>query len=333
MTVSTQCEHYLKQFSEGEFRPPYGVPQRARELSSTFRRSLENGAAKLMGKSSRPFATSHNNWGGTLQGPSVKLGFGQLWQKSLPTALVILVVILTGSWIVISRMRRNSRVERPFTCAARSGLRDIQVTWYFDDSAENVATGKDYKVITHNPAEQTYLGIVGRRLRSSQHSLETNGSSSVVWPSENSSADIPVTQQSRRGSRVSKVHLSHTNGNNNQEDENVIELRGMGKRRNFFGPKTGGFIRLAPWRSAKYEADGLLEKDKRKGKTRQALAQMGIGAVSLVGGKSIDDLFLEELLSTSNSLAHRKRTVPQRAGDCLAGLVTNEVPTGKPQIM
>ncbi|KAL9629004.1 MAG: hypothetical protein Q9164_007062 [Protoblastenia rupestris] len=233
----------------------------------------------------------------------------------------------------MSRMRNKSRVDVPFTSAARSDLRDIQVIRYFDDAPQQITSGQGYRVLTHNPEEQHYLGKVRKRLRSSQHKIGDNDIDSAAWASENSSADTLVTQGSQCSSTPSKVSLRHVKDNDKKEYDGVIELPARGKTRNFFDPKTGEFIHLAPWRSTHDEEKESGVKIKERRKAKPALAQMATGAGALAGGKNADDLFLEELQDTVIPKIPQKKKIPQRAGDCFAGLVTNEAPTGKPHML
>ena len=334
MTLSPQCKSYMSQFSDGRFEPPYGLPRRDLRISSSLKRNLGSASVDLYQTTSQVLINLFHKSNATRNSsPIDEQAPKQLVSGKWQMAFVTTMVIAVGAYVVMSRMRNKSRVDVPFTSAARSDLRDIQVTRYFDDAPQQVTTGQGYRVLTHNPEEQHYLGKVRKRLRSSQHKIGDNDTDSAAWASHNSSADTLVTQGSQPTSTPSKVSLRHMRDNDNEEHDGAIELPAQGKTRNFFDHKTGEFIHLAPWKSAHDEEKESGGKVKERRKAKPALAQMAIGAGALAGGKSADDLFLEELQDTVIPKMPQKEKISPRAGDCFAGLVTNEAPTGKPNML
>ena len=320
MTTSPRCDHYLGKFSEGLFEPPY---------SARVKRNLDQGAAVLMRWGSRGWDYYQRRWSSASStDPEEDVESHAIFLNSLVAAIATCVVFVVG-YLAMIRSVRHARVDGPFTSAARSDLRDIQETGYYNDEPEEVTTGQGYRFIRHIPEKQHYLGHLRQRLRKFRRINSPGDHDQLVWASHNSSADTLVSQAGRRGSVPSKINLRHTNNDDSEEHEGVIELPARGKRRNFFDPNTGEFIHRAPWTQDQEDDSG--DEAKKKGETMQAFAYMATGAVAFAGGKNIDDLLLEQLQKTDAGDFELRRRIPQRAGDCLAGLVTNESPTGRPQ--
>ena len=322
-------------FTDGALEPPYELPKRDIEVPGRLWRHLK---PEVIERIRRQGDTAimygglgvsrwREFWGLKPYG-WVEESPEPMFSPSVKIGLITGFLILAGTVLIMKRMRRKANIDGPFTSAAKSDLRHVRVTRYFSDAPEEVTSGEGYRVLKHNPDEQHYLGQLRQKIRSSQQSGATSQQGSVNWTSHNSSADTLITQGSRRGSVPSKVNLRHSIDNDNEEHENVIELPAKGKTKNFFDPNTGEYIHLAPWKSTEYEDENSDDEDISKGEIRKAFAQMTTGAVALAGGKNIDDVFLEEMEKWA---VPQKQAVPQRAGDCLAGLVTNEYPSGRPQ--
>ncbi len=246
---------------------------------------------------------------------------------------IISVLLLFGLWF-FWRARGKSKDEEVFTSAARSDHSDLHFTRHYDDGAQTIS---GQGVITkQKPEDENYPGEVRRRLRTSEdrESQDTNSVSETSWASHNTSADTLVApwQGSRRASTVSLRDRSK-----NEKHEGLIELDVAGKRKAFFKPSTGEFFHISPWKSTHSDSEDSDDDDRfgrkaeEKHSTHRALGQMVAGGVSWAVGKRVDQELAERLQRKVDNRKHRQP--PQRAGDCLAGEVTNEWPTGKPTIV
>ena len=324
-------------FSDGKLEPPYGLPKRAFEISGRLKRYLKTEAVDDIRKQSDAMIMYsgfvHSRWREWLGfEPLVLESLEPMFSQSVKIGSMTCFLILVGSVFIMRRMRRSSNIDGPFLSAAKTDLRHISITRYFSDAPEQITSGEGYRVLKHDPDNHHYLGQLRQQIRSSQQSGAEGSQSSVNWSSHNNSADTLVTQPSRRGSVPSKVNLRHSVDDDDEEHEGVIELPAKGKTKNFFDPNTGEFIHLAPWKSTEYEEQDPDDEEISKGEIRKAFAQMTTGAVALAGGKRIDGVFLEEMEKwESTAVLQGQGLPPQRAGDCLAGLVTNEYPSGRPQ--
>ena len=342
LTIDTsQCHEYVEKFYEGKMKPPYNFSKRAIEATRIFEKALKVRARKIMQRTAKASSVSLPTLHAFLRR---SLGLPETEESSNPQniqpikiAIATGFVLFVGSLFVLRRMQDHARVEAPpFTCPGRSDRQRVRVERHSSDAQEQVTLDDEYEMLKHNPNEQDYLGQVRQQIRNSQQIDMTTSQESVDWASHNSSADTLITQNDRRRSTPSKINLRHSidNGHKEQESvihEGVIELPAKGKTKNFFDPTTGEFIHLAPWRSNEYEDEDSDDDEVAKGQVKQAFAQMTAGATALAGGKIIDERFLEEMEKWQSGAMEQKQRPPQRAGDCLAGLVTNEYPTGKPQ--
>ena len=333
---SSQCDAYTEKFTKGRMKPPYEISKRVIETAGKVKRYLMMREGDIVQETARASTTflptgrirqgQSLGWQETEDGTSNPKTF-----QSVKIAITTAIVILAGSWCILRRMRRNANVEGPFTSLVRSDLHRVELKRYFTDAPEQVTSGDGYKVLKHNPDEKHYLGQLRQRIRNSQQSNMSTSQKSVDWASHNNSADTLVSQNSRRRSTPSKINLHHSIASDNVEYEGVIELPAKGKTKNFFDPKTGEFIHLAPWRSNAYEDENSEDDEVAKGQVKQAFAQMTTGGTALAGGQTIDQKFHEEMEKWQSQAEEQKQRIPQRAGDCLAGVVTNECPTGRPR--
>ena len=236
---------------------------------------------------------------------------------------------MTGT-LLVWYSRVKSKSEEVFTSSVKSNL---QFTRHHDDGQETVS-GQGV-VIKQRPEDHDYPGEPGeirRRIRSSQdesvQDRRSIGESS--WSSNNASSRtlVPSVKESRKSSIVSLQDHS-----SNEKHEGLIELNVRGKRKAFFKPSTGEFLHISPWKSThsddndSSDDERMKRKAEEKNSTHRALGQMVAGGVSWAVGKKLDDKLAEKLEEKNH---HNWRQPPQRAGDCLAGVVTNEWPTGRP---
>ena len=230
------------------------------------------------------------------------------------------ITVILGA-ILLLFARRRSRDGQPFQSSARD---DILVTRHNEKGTETVA-GQGVRVIKHNPNHNHYPSDLRRRIRSSQPEDENEPGEAAAWQSINSSFDTLVNPLI--ASNPSKVSI--TDRSANEKHEGLIELETTGDNKTFFDPETGEFIHLTPWRSPQKRDnesnDNHSGKAATRGDTPRALVRMATGLVAWAGGKEVDDALMRKITDAEN------RNIAQRAGDCLAGLVTNEQPSGWPQ--
>ena len=129
------------------------------------------------------------------------------------------------------------------------------------------------------------------------------------------------------GRSESRVSLKdHSSGENH---EGLIELQINGRTKAFFKWETGELFHLKHWNRQRdgYSSDS--ENSVSNGE--MDFAETSPEDSVLAKGKTIIDKCSEQL-----QLEHEKWHIghshaTQQAGDCLAGLVTNQLPTGMPQ--
>ena len=244
---------------------------------------------------------------------------------------VIMVTVTLGIGILLVwYFRGKVKGEEVFASSVKS---NVQFTRHNDDGHETIS-GQGI-VIKQGPEDHDYPGDPGeirRRLRSSQDGGFQDASSigQSSWSSNNTSARtlIPSATESRKPSVVSLQDHS-----SNEKHEGLIELNVRGKRKAFFKPSTGEFFHIPQWKSTHSEDEDSSDEERMKRKaeeknsTHRALGQMVAGGVSWSLGRRLDDKLAEKLEEKNH---HSFRQPPQRAGDCLAGEVTNEWPTGRP---
>ncbi len=235
-----------------------------------------------------------------------------------PLFLAFTTVVIGA--ILLAFARRRSRDREPLQSAARN---DVLVTRRHGKGTETV-TGQGVRVIKHNSDHNHYPNHLRRRIQSLQVEDKNIHDEVAAWQPINSSSDTLVNPLT--GPNPSKVSI--TDRSTNEKHEGLIELDTTGDNKTFFEPETGEFIHLTPWRSPHKDDDESNDdhssKATTKGDIRRAIPRMAIGLAAWAGGKDVDDL-VEKITDAEN------KKIPQRAGDCLAGLVTNELPSGWPQ--
>ena len=234
-----------------------------------------------------------------------------------PLFLAFTTVVLGA--ILLAFARRRSREGEPLQSVARN---DVLVTRHHEKGTETV-TGQGVHVIKHNPDHNHYPSHLRRRIQSVQAEDENDPDEAAAWQPINSSSDTLVNPLT--GPNPSKVSI--TDRSANEKHEGLIELETTGDNKTFFDPETGEFIHLTPWKSPNKDDesnDDHSSKAATKGDITRTIPRMATGLAAWAGGKDIDDV-VEKITDAKN------KRIPQRAGDCLAGLVTNERPSGWPQ--
>lgn len=237
--------------------------------------------------------------------------------------LVCAVLVLGGLLLVFAR--RKSRVGGVFHSPARS---DVQVTRHNQGGTETI-TGQSVKIKKQNPEDYQYAGQLRQRIRNVQNQNENDSKDDAAWQPYNSSTDTLVNPLT--GSNPSKVSI--INDSADEEHKGLIELETTGGNKAFFDPETGEFVHLTPWKSTHSDGEGSddnhsLKADDR-GSIKSALAHMATGGAAWAGGKEVDDMLKMKIREADRRI--EKVEIPQRAGDSLAGQVTNERLSGWPQ--
>ena len=105
-----------------------------------------------------------------------------------------------------------------------------------------------------------------------------------------------------------------------------------GNTKAFLHLETGEFFRLKHWkRQHNDDSVSSSDSDNPPSIEEKDFAQRGHGASALAKGKAVKVKLIEELQLEHETWRNRHSHAMQLAGDCVAGLVTNEFPTGKPQ--
>ena len=245
--------------------------------------------------------------------------------------LVLLATLMGTVLLLIGLLfwmaRGQTRTEDVVASAARRAPSDVQITRHHDDGPETVS-GQGI-VIKERPHKD--FDLPAKRLGRDLQDHQGQSHSRVPdWSSYSSSAETLVTPWNSP-KRASKVSLHDHSAN--EKHEGLIELDVAGKRKAFFKPSTGEMFHLAPWKSTHSSDEDsddesrLKSKAAEKNSTHRALGQMIVGGVSWAAGKRIDKKVAEKLQEHE-----KRRQPPQRAGDCLAGEVTNEWPSGRPHL-
>ena len=232
--------------------------------------------------------------------------------------------IVVGA-ILLAFARRRSTDGEPLQSAARN---DVLVTRAKGKETETVAE-QNVRVVKHNADHDHYPGHLRRRFQPLPVEDDKGASEVAAWQPINSSisSSSETLVGPLAGSDPQKVSI--TDQSANETHEGLRELETTGDIKTYFDDETGEFIHLTPWKSPHKDDDE--SKGNHSGKaatnkdTMHAFVCMATGLSAWAGGKDIDDALAREIADAEN------KKIAQRAGDCLAGLVTNERPSGWPQ--
>ncbi len=259
-------------------------------------------------------------------------------QFTLTSLVLIAAMALAVAGMLIQIGRRKVRTVPPFTSSARSGHSHVQITRYDDSGSKTVSA---QGMIVKEKPEEDQLAHLERHMHHSQDHGQDLGDDADWYFSNNTSAETLVApwKDLRKPSNVSVLDKSA-----NEKHEGLIELEVAGKTKAFFKPSTGEFIHLKPWKSTHHSGSDSDSDERRfkakaeeKGSVYRVLGQMFTGGVSWAAGKKVEKVLVEGLQKEGviwgeEGLRHRRQP-PQRAGDCLAGEVTNEWPSGRPTLV
>lgn len=252
--------------------------------------------------------------------------FSSNFHRALKISKTFYLLFLTFTMVVLGAVllafaRRRSRDGGTLQSPARN---DVLVTRHNEKGTETVA-GQGVRVIKQNPDHNHYPNHLRRRIQPLQPEDKNGPSEIVAWQRINNSSDTLVNPLT--GSNPSKVSI--TDRSANEKHEGLIELETTGDNKTFFDPETGEFIHLTPWRSPHKNDNESNDDHSNKAATRgditRAFARMATGLGAWAGGKEVDDVLVRKITDAENN------NIAQRAGDSLAGVVTNERPSGWPQ--
>lgn len=261
--------------------------------------------------------------------------------NSLHIAFVSLVLIgaiaLAVVGLLIQIGRRKSRTVPPFTCPARSEHSHIQITRHYDSGSE---TFSGPGMIIKEKPEGDRLVQFQRDMRRSQDHGQDLRDADWHWYNDTSAETLVAPWKDTR----KPSHVSVLDESANEKHEGLIELQIAGKTKAFLKPSTGDFIHLKPWKrsddgssGSESEEEWLKPKAEEKGSVHRVLGEMLAGGIMWAVGKSFQKPTMEGLQRENGIWGEeglrRRRQVPQRVGDCLAGEITNECPSGKPTLV
>ena len=297
-TSSTECQQI---FAQGVTRSPYHLGKRILRRASSFVVKVKRAELQTLSNSfHQALRISETFW---LLAP-------------------VFATVAIGA-ILLAFARRRSRDGEPVQSAARS---DILVTRVRGKETETVAE-QDVRVVKHNADHDHYPGQLRRRLQQEENVKGASGVAAGHTINSSISSSSETLVNSLPGSDPQRVSI--TDRSANETHEGLIELETTGDNKTYFDPETGEFIHLTPWKSPHKDDDE--SKDNHSGKaatkkdTARAIALMATGIGAYAGGKDVDDALAREITDAEN------RRIAQRAGDSIAGLVTNENPSAWPQ--
>lgn len=247
-------------------------------------------------------------------------GFGRVGNWTLAT---LSALVMAGG--VLALLRSRSSEEVVFTSAAKSDG-GVKVTRHYAGGPETTQTEGPVQITRLHPPEDQSPGALRRRIIQDRYRQEEgilcNEGGFPYEPSlNNRSEDTLVADWTESNSR----EVSIATGPDEGLHEGLIELKPTKNTKNFLDPNTGVSYHMSPWKSTHDgDEDGKLSlhfKSKPEGTVKHAILGMSVGGAALANGKTLEDKIAQVL--------EKKVHVPQRAGDCLAGEVTNEAPTGK----
>lgn len=250
-------------------------------------------------------------------------------------------------------MVSRSRTEPVITSQAHT---EVEVTRHYSEGAETISSDGPLRFTKEYPGDHHPLGELRRRLlrdraqEGRRGSVDHDGHLSNL-DSNNSSTNTLV--DSWTGSEISKVSI--TTGHDDRHHEGLLELRLTDSANHFLDPKTGEFIHLTP---SKCTLDGG-DKDSaskvklKHGDVSLAVAKLGAGSAAFTS-KQIDEKTLamekkkrakgirgvkeegerklaREIKEIKEKKEAKEKTL-QRAGDCITGDITHEIPSAMPTL-
>ena len=235
-------------------------------------------------------------------------------------AIIIGTTLALGGLILVVALR-NARSTEVFTSPARS---DIQITRPKDSGSKTV---KGQGIIEkHDPEDHPNLDRLRKRIGASQDQ-DNLMKNTAPFQSTNSSSTTLVNA-------CSKPQVSLRNRSSGEDHKNLVELQINRNTIAFFKPQTSELFHLKHWGGQHSDySDSSSDRDNPVSLEGDFIAPASPGASALAKGKAVRGKWMEELqLECENWRTKHPHATLQQAGDCLAGLSTNEPPTGRPQI-
>ena len=255
------------------------------------------------------------------------LAFGLAKTSALAAFLAFAV-----AWVILISLRSRSVGEEIFQCPGSRPSEEVvftspvrsegtvKVTWHYPEGSETVEPDGPVQITRRRPREHQDIGEVRRRIIHQEISEEDNypglDGGLVGLSNLNTSGDTLVDAWTESNSKKVSIGIS----SDETPHDGLIELKHTGSTKNFLDPDTGASYHLSPWKSTHSDDEddepSLKAKPKVEGAVKRAIVKMGVGGGALASGKAIEDQIGDAL--------QKKERIPQQAGDCLAGEVTNE---------
>ena len=214
--------------------------------------------------------------------------------RNIRTPAIIISTTIALACLIFKVTHRNARLNEVFANPVRS---DIHIPRHSDSGPEVVA-GQGI-IEEHKPEDHDDLGQLRKRIRASQ-TQDSLMEGTAPFQSTNGSSTAPVN-------KYKKPKVSLENRSSGEKHKGLIELQMNGSTKAFFKPETGEFLHLNHWKHQHSDDSGLFpDGGNPLNSEGESCAQTGLGTSALAKGKAVKDR-------------------------CLAGLVVNELPTGKPQ--
>ena len=235
----------------------------------------------------------------------------------MSTPMIVITATLALGALVLLVARQHARSTEVFTSPARS---DIQIVRR-EDSGPKIVAGQAV-IERHHSKNHDKLGQIHKRIRAALHRDRLREDMTTIQPT-NSSSNTLV--DGRNGSEVALKDRS-----SGEIHEGLIELQLNGKTKAFLSTDSGVFFRLKHWKGHHSDdSDSSSDTDTLLGNVDDFARKPG--AAVLAKGRAAKDKWIEELELATESWHNRHSHPMQQAGECLAGLLTNERPGSKPQ--
>lgn len=239
--------------------------------------------------------------------------------QNISTPAMIISTTLALGVVILIMARRNARATAVFTSPARS---DIQIT-HHDESGPKTTTGQGI-IERHKPEDHQNLDLLRKRIRASQDQ-DSLMKDTASLQSTNSSSTTLVDGSS-------KPHVSLEDRSSGEKHEGLVEVQLNCKTKAYFRIETGELFHLKHWeRQHNHDSNSSSENDNPNSNGEQDYAETSPGASALAMGKAVKDKWIEELQHEHEKWHIKHSHATQQVGDCIAGLLTNQLPTGKPQ--
>ena len=265
------------------------------------------------------------------QTTSVAPRYGALRSELLSKSTIIITLaivcplcaLLLFGFAIIVCMRPQAPQRRSQGSAARIE-RPIDVVRTSKPEAATTSVERPFEIKIQYPSRERIFKQIRRRLRKQRDTDEESVSGSSDQDSRISSSETLLDEFKEHHDSSRRVSLTTDTGEHHQEG--LVELDSKDDTRKFVDLNTGETFYISPWKSTP-ESDGEdhnhelfhhKSADIPAGTIKRAIAEMVTGAAALGEGKTVEDLLVEK------SKQYRIERVPQRTGDCFAGLVSNE---------